>query len=333
MAVTADTVQTFAMVGIREDLSDTISNISPRDTPFYSGIRKGSCKNRNPEWLKDSLANPDPTNAAVEGDTVANDAGSHPTRLKNYVQLFDKVIEVSSTAQAVDAAGRDNELAYQTMKKGLEVKRDIEMALTGNIASVAGNASTAGKLGGVESWLTTNDERGSGGSQGGYNTGTGLTVAATDGTPRAFTETLLKSVLQKVYNAGGDASLIMVTPAHKQTASSFTGIATQYRENSGVKQATILGAAGVYVSDFGELRIVPNRFMGYAAARSATNGLYSAGAPALVLDMSKWSALALQAMKTVPLAKTGHSDRRMIYTELTLKCSDEAANGIVSDLS
>lgn len=333
MAVASDTVQTFAMVGIREDLSDTISNISPRDTPFYSAARKGSCKNRNPEWQKDSLANPDPTNAAVEGDTVSNDAGSHPTRLKNYVQLFDKVIEVSSTAQAVDAAGRENELAYQTMKKGLELKRDMEMALTGNIASVAGNASTAGKLGGVESWLTSNDSRGSGGSQGGFNTGTGLTVAATDGTGRTFTEALLKTVLQLTYNSGGDASMIMVTPAHKQVASSFSGIATQYRENSGVRQATILGAAGVYVSDFGELKIVPNRFMGYSSGRSATNGLYSTGAPALVLDMSKWSVLALQPMKTVALAKQGHSDRRMIATEVTLKCHDEAANGIVSDLS
>ena len=331
MAVVSNTVQTFAMVGIREDLSDTISNLAPTDTPFYSGIRKGKANNRTPEWQKDSLANPDPTNAAVEGDTVSNDSLSQPTRLKNIVQIFDKVVGVSSTAQAVDAAGRENEMAYQIMKVGKEIKRDIEMALLGNVASSAGNASTAGKCGGVESWLTTNVDRGSGGSSGGYSGG--VTTIATDGTTRTFTETLLKTVLRKVYNAGGDASIIMVTPAHKQTASSFGGIATQYRDNSGRSQATILGAAGVYVSDFGELRIVPNRFMGYAAARTASNGLYSAGAPALVLDMSKWAVLALQPMKTVPLAKDGHADRRMLFTELTLKSTDEAGSGVVADLS
>lgn len=332
MTVPTGTTQTFAMVGIREDLSDIITNIAPTETPFYSMIKKGKCSNRSPEWQKDSLAAPSPTNAVIEGDDPANDALTATSRLKNYVQLFDKVVQVSSTAQAVDTAGRGNELKYQMAKRGKELKRDIEMRITGNYASVAGAAGTAGECGGFESWITTNDSRGATGSDGGFNSGTGLTVIATDGTPRAFTETLLKAVIKSAWDAGGDPSVVMVSGAKKQTASGFAGIATQYRENSGIKQAVILGAAGVYVSDFGEHRIVPNRFIGAAAARSPTAGLYD-GASALVIDPSKWELKFLQPIKQEPLAKTGHSDRRMLSCECTLVCYDEAANGIVADLS
>ena len=330
MTVPTNTVQTFAMVGIREDLADTITNIAPMDVPFYSMIKKGTTKSRTPEWEKDTLANPDPTNAVVEGDDVAADAGSQPTRLKNIVQLFDKVVSVSDTAQAVDSAGQKDELAYQVAKKGKELKRDIEMRITGNYTSVLGNASTAGQLAGAEGWFTTNVSRGSGGASGGYSSG--IVTLATDGTPRTYTEALLKAVIKSTWDSGGDPTIIMCTGAKKQLSSAFVGIATQYRENSGRKQATILGAADVYVSDFGEHRIVPNRFMGAGTGRTPASGLY-AGLSVLVLDPKTWALKTLQAMKITPLAKTGHSDKKMLHTELTLACSDEAANGIVADLT
>lgn len=334
MTVPTNTVQTFAMVGIREDLSDVITNIAPMDVPFYSMCKKGTAKNRSPEWLKDTLAAGDPTNKRVEGDEAGNaDTGSQPTRLKNYVQLMDKVVEVSTTAQAVDAAGRANELKFQVAKKGKELKRDMELRITGNFASVAGNASTAGELGGAEAWIETNVSRGNNGASGGFNTGTGIVDAATDGDNRSYTETLLKSVIVQAWEAGGDPSVIMCTGAKKQTSSGFSGIATQYRENTGRRQATILGAADVYVSDFGEHRIVPNRFMGAGTGRSAgSTGLY-AGEAVLVLTPSTWSVKFLQPFKTEPLAKTGHSDKRMLSAEFTLACSDEAANGVIADLS
>ena len=320
MAVPSDTVQTFAMVGIREDLSDVIMNITPTETPFFAMIRKGTCKARTPEWQSDTDAAVDTANYVVEGDAAANDAGSHPTRLKNVVQLMDKVVEVSTSAQAVDTAGRGNELKYQMAKKGRELKRDIESRLTSNTASVLGNASTAGRLGGMGSWITTNDDRGSGGSDGGFNTGTGLTVAATDGTQRAFTETILKAVIRQAWSSGGDPGIVLVGPVNKQRASAFAGIATQYRDSGQSKKAVvIMGAADIYVSDFGEHRIVPSR---YTPERTAH-----------IIDPKTWALLFLQAMKTEPLAKLGHSDRRMLSCEVTLKCSEERANGVAADLT
>lgn len=333
MTVPSETVQTFAMVGIREDLSDTITNIAPTETPFYSGVKKGKTTSRTPEWQKDSLSAPVPTNANIEGDDAANDALVQPSRLKNVVQLFDKVAQVSTTAQAVQTAGRSNEMKYQVAKQSKELKRDIEMRLLGNYASVLGAAGTAGQLGGVEAWLETNVDRDGGGSDGGFNAGTGIVDVASDGTGRAFTETLLKSAIKSAWDSGGDPRMIMVSGTQKQNLSAFAGIATLYRDTAGsTKQATILGAADAYVSDFGNHTVVPNRFIGAGTGRSATNGLYP-GQTALILDMSKWEVKFLQPFKVDPLAKTGHSDRRMISCELTLCSMDEAGSAAVADLS
>ena len=337
MSIVTGTVQTFQMVGIREDLSDVITNIAPMETPFYSMCRKGTAKNRTPEWQRDTLAKPNPDNAAIEGNDITQGATmGQPDRLKNIVQLFDKVVIVSDTSQQVDAAGRSNELKYQVAKSGKEIKRDIEMRLCGNYASVLGNTSTAGKCGGAEAWIVTNASRGAGGSAGGFNSGTGLVVAATDGTTRTFTETLMKSVIKSTWDNGGEPSTVMVTGLKKQTASTFTGIATQYNEINGQNKVMIYGAADVYKSDFGTHKIVPNRFMGAAASirtADSTTGLYEAGSPALVLTPSTWEVKMLQAFQTIPLSRTGHAEKRLLKAELTLACKEERANGVVSDLS
>jgi len=318
MTLPTGAVQTFAMVGIREELSDTITNISPMDVPFYSMCRKGKTKSRSPEWLKDSLAAADPDNSQVEGYDVAGDTMVQPARLKNYVQLMEKVVIVSTTAQAVESAGRESELKYQVAKSGKELKRDMEARLTGNYASVVGNASAAGKCAGIEAWIETNVS--TVGAVGGFDSGTGLVVAATDSTQRAFTEGMLKEVVREAWSAGGDPDIVMVGPFNKQVASTFAGIATQYKDNGpGSRRATILGAADVYVSDFGEHRIVPNRFQ-----RDRT---------ALVLDADALEIKFLQPMSTTPLAKTGHSDKRLLSCEFTLCVKDEAMLGKVADLT
>lgn len=338
MAVASNTVQTFAMVGIKEELSDVITMTDPTEVPFYSAISKGAAKSRTPEHQVDSLSAPNPDNKNIEGDTATNDAGTQPVREKNVVQLFDKVVEVSSTAQAVETAGRDDELAYQLVKRGKELKRDLESRFTGNFASVTGAAGTAGECGGAEAFIKTNISRGATGASGGYNSGTGLIAAATDGTLRTATEALLKGVIQSAWMRGGDPSTIMVNGEMKQKFSGFAGIATQYRDNPGTKAAVIIAAADVYKSDFGLHSIVPNRFMGHGTGRNNTwtnkarTVAADANRTALVLDMKSWKAKFLQPMKTSPLAKLGHSDRKMLACEVTLECDDEMKNGVLADI-
>lgn len=320
MAVPSSTVQTFAMVGIREDLSDAISNIDPTETPLYSRIKKGKCDNRTPEWLIATRRDANASNAVIEGNDATNSAGRQPTRLKNVVQLFEGTVQVSSTSLAVKTAGRSNEMDYQIALEGEALKRDIESRASGNYASVLGAADTAGQMAGYEAWITTNDSRGGGsGAQGGFNTGNGLVAAATDGDTRTLTETIFKAAIRTCWSNGAKAPLVICGPVTKQTISSFAGIAQSTNEVKSSNMVTIVGAADVYVSDFGNHQIVPSRL--------------SRDRSALLVDPKYWELAFLQPFKRTKLAKTGHSEREMLSAECTLKSINEKANGIIADIS
>lgn len=316
MTVPTGTTQTYQVVGRREDLTDVIHDVTPTETPFMSAIGKGDAKNTFHEWQTDALASASGSNAVIEGDDPANDSITATVRLGNYTQLSDKVIQVSSTQRNAVNAGRGDELSYQLMKRSKELKRDMETRLTGNYASVAGAAGTARECAGFEAWIQTNDSRGSGGSNTAFSAG--IQAAATDGTQRVYTESLLKDVLQLCWENGGDPSMVMVGAFNKKAMSSFTGIADAVRD-TGNKRATIVGAADVYVSDFGQLDIIANRF---SRSRSA-----------LVIDPSMWKLCYYQKFKTEDLAKTGHADRKMLSVEFTLESCNEKASGCVADLT
>jgi hypothetical protein len=316
MTVPSDTTQTYGVVGRREDLTDVIHDLSPTEVPFQSAIGKGEAKNTFHEWQTDALASASGDNKVVEGDDPANDAATATVRLGNYTQLSDKVIQVSSTQRASNNAGRGDELSYQLMKRSKELKRDIETRITGNYASAAGNASTARECAGFEAWIQTNESLGATGTSTAFSAG--IQAAAGDGTQRAYTEALLKDVLQLCWENGGEPSMVMVGAFNKKQMSAFSGIADQVRD-TGNKRATIVGAADVYVSDFGSLNIIANRF-----SRSRT---------ALVVDPSMWKLCYYQRFKTEDLAKTGHSDRKMLSVEFTLESCNEKASGRVADLT
>lgn len=320
MTVPTNTVQTFSRTNIREDLSNIISNISPTDTPFMSNIGTGKATQRLHEWQIDALAAADPQNKTIEGDDATNDTAPASSRRNNYTQLSDKVIQVSDTSRAVVNAGYSDEFAYQIAKKGKELKRDIEKRLCGNLAAVPGGAGTAGETAGACAFIITNADRGAGGAAPTLSGGTSgyPNAAATNGTLRTMTEAMVKNVMQLAWTAGGNPSMLLMSGTQKQTASTFTGIAQQRRE-TGNKSATIIGAADVYVSDFGDLSFVPSRF--------------TSGRDALVLDPSLWELDDLQPYFTSDLAKTGHSDRKMLTREYTLVCKNEGGSGVIADLN
>lgn len=322
MAVPGGTTQTFAAVGVREDLSDIIYDISPTETPFLTMARRSKATNTKHEWQTDSLAAADGTNAVVEGDDATINTISATTRLANYTQIMDKAVSISGSMNAVNSAGRKEELSYQLSKRSRELKRDMEQGLTGNYGSTAGAAGAARVSAGVEAWLTTNVSRGTGGASGGWTT-TGVVVAATDATStqfQTFIEADLKTVIASAWENGGDPSVIMTGKFNKQQASGFGGIATLYRDTAGsMKPTTIMGAADVYVSDFGEHKIVPNRF--------------SRDRSALILDMEYWEIAYLRPFQQSTLAKTGDSEKRQLLVEFALCSKNEAASGVVSDLT
>lgn len=312
---------TYVEVGIREDLANTIDLVAPENTPIYSSIRKVSAKNTYKEWQLDTLAAATGTNAEVEGADITPSAGNQPERVGNFTQLSTKSYQMSNTVEAVTKAGRKKEMTYQMFKGSKELKTDIETNITGNYASAAGNASTARTCGGMEAWMETNVNRGATGADGGFNSGTSIVDAATDGTQRAYTETLLKDVLAQIAASGdGKVNVISLGIFNKQAMSGFSGIAVNRIDNpKAVKAVAIVGAADIYASDFGYHTISLNKFQ-----RDRT---------ALLLDTSYWSLAMLQAMQTKPLADTGLSQKELLWCEYTLQSDNEAASGAVADLT
>jgi hypothetical protein len=321
MAVPAGVFKTYEAIGNREDLTDAIYNISPTDTPFLQRVARVKAKARVHEWQTDSLAAA-ATHAHLEGDdsSIANGETSVPTvRLQNKCQIFKKTMQVSGTQEVVDKAGRDSEIAYQLMKRGKEIKRDIEMTLTRNHSSAAGDAGSHRRLGSVESWIETNFTNKSSGSAtyvtAGYSSAVSNTIATVTKTHLgSFSENDLKAVISACWTEGGQPDIILVGPNSKKKISGFTGIAAIQKEaGTTAKNTRIIGGADVYVSDFGEHRVVPSRF-----SRDQT---------VLVLDMDYWAVAQLRGMTKEKLAKTGDSEKWHLVTELTLESRQEKASG------
>jgi hypothetical protein len=313
------TYQTYTSIGQREDLSDVIYSISPTETPFMSSIGKGKATATNHEWQTDALASAVLTNFAVEGDTASDATLGVTTRAGNKTQISQKTVKISGTLEAVDKAGRKSEKAYQLAKASAEIKRDMETTLLSNQASTNGSSSSARKLGGLQTWLATNGDFGTNGVAGASGTTT-----RTNGTNRTFDEATLKTVVKEVYASGGNPKVLMVNPAHKQLVSAFTGIAAQRFMAPADAPTTIIGAADVYLSDFGTISVVPNRFM------SSTNTCDEA---AFVLDTDMASVAYLRPFQTNELAKTGDAEVTQLLVEYTLQVNNEAAHGIIADLT
>lgn len=320
MTAITNTYSRYDAKGIREDLANVIYNISPEDTPFTNNIGRGTVSNTIFEWQVDELAAAVDNNAVVEGDDVTSFTAAVATdRLANYTQISRKDVLISGTLEKLDKAGRRSEIAYQLSKRGAELKRDIEASALANQAAVAGSMpSTARRTAGLPAFLRTNDNRGVGGADPTVSNGL-VNAAATDGTQRAFTEAMLKDVIQKVWTEGGTPKMLMVGPGNKVVASTFTGIADIRFNLTAPKTAAIIGAADVYVSDFGQVSIVPNRFQ--------------RNRDAFVLDPDFAELCWLRPITQVELAKTGDAEKRMLIGEWGLKVKQQKAHGIIADLS
>jgi hypothetical protein len=271
------------------------------------------------EWQTDSLAAATLDNFTVEGATASDATMSPTTRVGNRTQIAQKTIKISGTLQSVDKAGRKSEKAYQLAKASSEIKRDMETTLLSNQVAANGDSSTARKLGGLQAWLNSNYSGGTSGVAG--NLGT---TARTDGTNRTFTEALLQTVVRSVYASGGNPKVLMVNPAHKQLVSAFTGIAAQRFMAPSNTPTTIVSAADVYLSDFGAISIVPNRFM------TSTN---SCNETAFVLDPDMAAVAYLRPFQTNELAVTGDNESTQLLAEYTLEVRNQAAHGIIADLT
>ncbi len=327
MAQIANTYESYDATGIREELADRIYNITPDETPFLSMITHRNIKTTHPEWQIDTLATPDLNNNNPEGNEWTFSAIAPTTSVGNYAQISDKDVNVSRTLNKTDTAGRKQELAYQVKKRGTELKIDMEAILLSNQASSAGsgNGATNRTSGGLRAWIATNDDVNSG-SSGGFNSGTGVVDAATNGTQRAFTKALMDSVILNTHNAGGKPSVLMCSNYVKTVFSTFLDDANivPIRQQVSMGKLTLRASAEAYMSDFGTLMVVPNTQMTRAGATIARNAFF--------IDPEMVSMGVFDDIKLEKVAKTGDAEKRVLITEYTLLVHNEAAHGCVADL-
>ena len=312
MAVPANTLQTFQTTNMAENVTDIVMNISPVDTPFLTLAKKTTAEATFTQWPIESLSAVDASNANIEGDDATVDASSTPTLVGNYTQLMDKVASVTTTQEAVKKYGVSKEMAKQMAKKSKELKRDMETIFMSNQARVVGAAGTAQKMRSMGSWLTTNVSRGATGANGSAST------AATDGTQRAFSESLLKGVIvTAITNADELPSVVMAGPANRANLSSqLTGNSTRFYE---LKEGQLNASISVYRSDYGPLKLVMNRFM-------RERDMY-------LINPQYVGVRTLEPLQAQDLAITGLTKKKQLWVNTTLEMSNEAAHAVLADLN
>jgi hypothetical protein len=329
MAVPAGTGTTYTFNTppsniIREDLEDFVYKISPLETPGMQSVgRKGKFKNTLHEWPVVELAAANASNAKIEGDDTPNDAPTTALRLANYTQIMTKTKGVSSTDDAVTGAGDIQKLAKQVLYGTQELKRDMEARLMGGIALVAvpgAAGTTARQTASIAAFLQTNISLGATGTPA-FRSGSPAAVggggypvtAGVPGTGRALTEPIFKGVIQAAWTQGGNPKYAFVSGTQKTVISAFTGNATRFKK---AEDRRLIAAIDVYESDFGQLQIVPDRFIDPTIV--------------LILDPGYAEIGWLQGMRNQPLAKTGLSDRRLVSCEWGTIVGNEKAHAMVA---
>jgi hypothetical protein len=308
MAAPTNTFLSTAAIGNREDLINTIFRISPTTTPVLSMSAKTKASATLHEWQTQDLAAA-ASNAQAEGDTLTAKVVTPTVRLNNKTQIASKAVVVSGTQQAVNTAGRKDEMGYQLSLVALECKRDMEFGLCQNNVTATAPRLSRGLLG----WSGDNADSGVGYVAPVYTANPG--TVQTDGTQTTFTETRLKNMLQKVFTAGGNPDTLLLPPIAKQTFSSFTGNSTRFKKAEDQK---LNAAVEVYVSDFGDLKAIPDRFMRVREV--------------FALQSDKIAVAYLRPFQTIELATTGDAQQRQLVVEYCMEMRAPKAHGVVADI-
>ncbi len=324
MAVVANTFQTTGANANREELSDVVSRITPEDTPIYSMIAKKSVKTTHPEWTQDNLAAP-AENIQLEGDEYTFAATTPAVRVGNYTQIMRKEGIISNTQDYTDNAANTEQVKYQKLKKGVELRKDVEFAIVNTNASVAGATR---ELGSLPTWIETNVSRGATGANGGFNQGDGLTDAPSNGTLRAFTKARLDDVMQQGYESGANFGHAFVSPYNKQVFVTFmsdTNVAQFRYAASNGNNNSIVANADVYEGPYGKVMIHPNRVM-------ATNATTARNV--FLVDTEYLEFGWLRKIKEDKRADNGTGDAKkfVIIGEGTLCPKNEQGLGVVADV-
>jgi hypothetical protein len=311
---TATTTTVSNTSGLAEDFEDIIFNVSPTETPMLTLAKRKKATARYHQWQEDTLAAAT-SNKAEEGADASYATAAQTTTLGNYCQISTKTVDISRTLDIVNKYGRKSEVAYQLMKRGKELKRDMEFTIARNQASAS---TTARASAGWEAMISGNLVRANSAQTADYSV-RGFSAASwtapEDGSLVTFIEADLVSALGLAWEDGGDPSVIMMSKKNKNLFNAFAGVATKYNEVKGTSQATITGASDIYVSSYGNHTVKLNRYQRDEAV--------------FCIDPEYISVAYLDGIKKEKMAKTGDSERYLLTVEYALVCDTRDAHATV----
>lgn len=327
---------------VREDVLDTIFDCSDIPTPFMDMIGGGSFDNPYSEWTEDELAQPDLGNKVISGkDTTSADNDANVTnavRAGNHAQISDKNIQVTERGNAANSIGLAGQMGYQTARRLIELRRDIEAIMLSDQASVQdNNNNVAGQSAGAGAYIKTNVSLGASGAVGGFDTATKLIDAPTPGEARVGSWTYVTDMIEAVYLLGAMPTKLMSVPAVTKRMSRYLFTtpyaATPTANVTGTAPAsqTSQGYIDVVRTDFGfTMDIVPNRLQ--QVSDSGDDPVEDV-ATLYGFDLRYWDFCTLYGWKVDALGKVGLSHRKLAHVDWMLKCKLERAQFAVRDLT
>lgn len=224
------------------------------------------------------------------------------------------------------------------------MKRDQEFDLVH--AWKSSNGSGTRTLGGYQSWinynvvnaLTTTNKYTAPTNRGAGVVGTFTTVADAD--KNALQLSHVDSLMQTIYEEGGKATRLMLSPANRRAFSARAQSAGSSSANAGdgnVRRnidadGKLRQSVEIYMSDFGDIMVVPNYIMGlsYTGVSGLDNAANFAG---LLYDPMWFAWAALRPMQEVDLGQLGDSIIGQIVEEGTLECRNPKGCGLILGLN
>ncbi len=314
MAQITNSFATFNSSRVREQLMDKIWNVSVAETPTLALIGKESVEGPFVEWLNDTFR-AGASNKVEQGNTATPTARTNVSRYSNRTQISEDVMSITGTQQAAEKAGGKDEVAYQRTKSMMEVKKDIEFGCLQNTTAITAAGGTAPQARGFLGFIATNTSKGAGGVDPNPLSNT----APTDGTQRAFTETLLKDVLKLMFDNGSpdmDNIYALIPSAQRTTFDGFLAGQTRFDK---AEDKTLTATLEVYIGPFGRVKAVNARHMRSREVFLINRGYAKLG--------------TLRKMNAKPLGVRGDAYEEQVNCEWTLIVNNEKAHGAVRDLT
>ena len=280
---------------------------------------------------------------------------------------------LSGTRRAIDQAGVADEYAYQLKKRGTELRRDVEFDLIhswnpSSASGAQGNSAFPGtsnptygggrSFGGYQAWINQNQGLETDTTLGGNvmykggslvepgTPGVGSEVPRVAGTgtaepnkaPLALSD--IDLLMQRIYQNGGKANKLMLSPKLRRDFSDLMVTDSGVRRNIDM-DGKLRQSVDVYMSDFGDVMVVPNYIMGLTnnvqflnsnatpARVAATN---VADFAAFLYDPMWFAIATLRPLQEVDVGQRGDSTIGMMVEEMTLEVKNPQGCGAIYGL-